>query len=54
MTRRRRLARPDDLLDLLTDLVERDPQRLEGLRGDALSLVDQSEQDVLGSDVVVI
>ena len=48
------LALSDDLLDLLADGLERDVHRLEGLRGDALALVDQPEQDVLGADVVVV
>jgi len=54
VSRRRRLALADDLLDLLADGVERDVQLLECLRRDTLSLVDQPEQDVLGSDVVVV
>ena len=45
---------PDDLLDLLAHGLERDAQRLERLGRDALSLVDQPEQDVLGPDVVVV
>ena len=52
--RRRGLALADDLLDLLADGLERDVQRLERLGGDALALVDQPEQDVLGADVVVV
>ena len=32
----------------------RDAERLERLGGDALALVDQPEQDVLGADVVVV
>ena len=54
MPGRRRLALADDLLDLLADGLERDVQRLERLGGDALALVDQAEQDVLGADVVVV
>ena len=49
-----RLTLADDLLDLLTDRFEGDVERLERLRGDALALVDQPEQDVLGADVVVV
>ena len=30
------------------------PRRLERLGGDALALVDEAEQDVLGADVVVV
>ena len=51
---RRRSALADDLLDLLAHGLERDAERLERLRGDALTLVDEPEQDVLGADVVVV
>ena len=44
----------DDLLDLRADGLERDAERLECLGRDALTLVDQAEQDVLGADVVVV
>ncbi len=44
----------DDLLDLRAHGLEGDAERLERLRGDALALVDQTEQDVLGTDVVVV
>ena len=45
------LALADDLPDLLADRLQADPQRLKGLGGDALTLADQAEQDVLGADV---
>ncbi len=48
------LAATDDLADLLADVLERHVHRLERLRGDALTLVDQSEKDVLRPDVVVV
>jgi hypothetical protein len=51
---RRLLPLADDLLDLLAHGVERDAERLQGLGRDALTLVDQPEQDVLGADVVVV
>ena len=51
---RRGLALADDLLDLLAHGLEGDVQGLEGLGGDALALVDEAEQDVLGADVVVV
>ena len=54
VTRRRRAALADDLLDLGAHGLERDAERLERLGGDALALVDQAEQDVLGADVVVV
>src|SRR4029079_17432188 len=41
------------LLDLCTHGLERDVEALQRLGGDALALVDQAEQDVLGADVVV-
>ena len=47
-------ALADDLLDLATDGLERDPERLAGLGGHAFALVDESEEDVLGADVVVV
>jgi 3-methylfumaryl-CoA hydratase len=48
------LAPADDLLDLLAHGVQADPQRFEGLRRDALALADEAEQDVLGTDVIVM
>ena len=48
------LALPDDLLHLLADTLQRDAEGLEGLGGDALTLVDQAQEDVLGTDVVVV
>ena len=54
VTRRRGAAVTDDLLDLRAHGLERDAERLERLGGDALALVDQAEQDVLGPDVVVV
>ncbi len=47
-------ALTDDVDDLLAHRVEADAHRLESLGGDALTLVDETEQDVLGADVVVI
>jgi hypothetical protein len=38
----------------LRHLVERDTERLEHAGGDALALTDQTEQQMLGPDVVVI
>ena len=54
VARRRLAAVADDLLDLRAHGLERDAERLERLGGDALALVDQAEQDVLGPDVVVV
>ena len=54
VARRRRAALADDLLDLAAHGLERDAERLERLGGDALTLVDEPEQDVLGADVVVV
>ena len=54
VTGRGLLALTDDLLDLAAHTLQRDAQRLERLGGDALTLVNESEQDVLGADVVVV
>ena len=48
------LALADDLLDLLAHGVQGDPEALQSLGSDTLTLVDQAEQDVLGPDVVVV
>ena len=45
---------PDDLDNLLTDRLEVDAEALETTSSDALALVDQPEEDVLGADVVVV
>ena len=47
------LALADDLLDLGAHGLQGDVEGLERLGGDALALVDEAEQDVLGPDVVV-
>ena len=62
----RRLARPlglgrrargralrQDADDLVADLVEVDPERLEDTGGDPLALADEAEEQVLRADVVV-
>jgi hypothetical protein len=54
VARRRAAALADDLLDLAAHGLERDAERFEGLGGDAFTLVDEPEQDVLGPDVVVV
>src|ERR1051326_5885663 len=54
MPGRRLLALADDLLDLLPDRVQADPQRLQRLGRYTFTLMDEAEQDVLGADVVVI
>ena len=51
---RRGAGHADRLFDLLADGLEGDPQGLEGLRGNALALVDQPEENVLGADEAVI
>ena len=48
------LPLPDDLLHLLADRLERNPEALQGLSGDTLTLVDKAQKDVLGADVVVV
>src|SRR5690606_7146998 len=54
VTRRGLLSLADDLGHLDTYSLERDVEGLERLGGDALALVDQAEEDVLGADVVVV
>ncbi len=51
---RRGRADADHVLDLGTDLVERDAQRLQRLRSQTLALVDEAEEQVLRADVVVV
>jgi nanoRNase/pAp phosphatase (c-di-AMP/oligoRNAs hydrolase) len=53
VARGRTQASPDDFLHLLTDDFERHVQRPERFGGDAVTLVDQAQEDVLGADVVV-
>ena len=48
------LALADDVLHLLAHRVERDAERLQRLGCDAFTLVDETQQDVLGADVVVV
>ena len=52
--RRRRLPRADERSDLLAGHLQGEPERHDGPRRDAVPLVDQPEQDVLGADVVVV
>ncbi len=47
-------GKTDRLLDLLTHGLEGDPEGLERLCRDTLTLVDQPEEDVLGADEAVI
>src|SRR5699024_1074141 len=54
VSRRRLAALADELLDLLPNRFEADAEALQGLGGDALTLVDEAEQDVLRTDVVVV
>jgi hypothetical protein len=51
---RRVLPLTDDLLDLLPHPRHGDAQRLQRLRGHALTLTDEAEQEVLSTDVVVV
>ena len=54
VTRRCLLTLADDLLNLLADRLQRDAEALQSLGGDAFTLVDEAEQDVLRADVVVV
>ena len=47
------LVAVEQLDDLLADLVQVGAQLDQDLRGNALALADEAEQDVLGADVVV-
>ena len=49
----RLLALADELLNLLTDRLAVDSQRLQRPGGDAFTVVEQAQQDVLGADRVV-
>ena len=51
---RRRAGGTDRLLDLLAHRLERDAEGLERLGGEPVTLVDQTEQDVLGPDEAVV
>lgn len=48
------LALADDLLDLAAHSFEGDAQRLQRLGSDTFALVNEAEQDVLRTDVVVV
>ena len=54
VTRRSLRTLSDDLDDLRADGFEADAEALETASGDPFALVDQSEEDVLRPDVVVI
>src|SRR5690606_18261384 len=54
VTRRRLLTLADDLLDLLAHRCEPAPQALQSPGTNALTLVDETKEDVLGADVVVV
>ena len=48
------VALADDARDLGADLLHGDVERLEDAGSEALLLAEQAEQDVLGTDVVVL
>src|SRR5436309_8195647 len=52
--RRRRVATPDGELDRRTDLGELHAQRIEHPRRNALALAHESEEEMVGADVVVV
>ena len=54
LPRRHLVALADDAGDLRAHLLDRDVERLEHARGEALLLAQEPEQDVLGADVVVL
>ena len=49
-----RLPDPDEGRDLLPGAIERDPELIQGAAGEPVRLGRESEQDVLGADVVVL
>jgi hypothetical protein len=51
---RRLLALADDLLDLLPHALQGDAQRFQCFGRDTLTLVDETQEDVFGADVVVV
>ena len=48
------LARADDLLHLLADTVERNAQGFKGFGGNTFTLMDQTQEDVFGTNVTVV
>jgi hypothetical protein len=44
----------DDVLDVATDRLERDRQRLQGLGCGTFVVVGETEEDVLSVDLVVV
>ncbi len=48
------LALADDLLDLLADAVERNAQGFKGFGGNTFTLMDQTQEDVFGTNVIVV
>ncbi len=54
MTAGRASTLADDVLNLVADSLQGNRQRLKGLGGDAFTLVDEPEQNVLCADVVVV
>ena len=48
------LALSDNFFNLLADRLQGDAKTFEGFGRDAFALVDQAEQNVLGTDVVVV
>ena len=54
VTRWSLLSLANYFLNLITNGVEVDSKRLESLSGDSFSLVNKTQKNVLGTDVVVI
>jgi hypothetical protein len=48
------LALADDVLNLLAHRIERNLQGFQRFGGNAFTLVNESQEDVLGADVVVV
>ena len=54
MSGRGLLALADDLLYLLADAVERNAQGLKGFGGNTFTFMDQTQEDVFGTNVIVV
>ena len=48
------LALADDLLNLLADCFQRNPQGFEGFGSNAFAFMNQSKQNVFGADVIMV
>ena len=54
MTGRWFLPLPDDIDDLVPHIIERNVERFERLGSHSLALTDETEEDVFGTQIVVL